>query len=200
MLTRVSCKNGDSDVVHAPWVCPNRRWRLRFVAGGTVGSDPNAIPRRSKLQFLCVRIVKNTRPCGFKNYLPSHNLMHTYATQSTFTRCTCMKCGDQTTDGAPKQFVLKRFDAVPFLCFINKCRTRTNDKLEKCVRTVVSCVQCVEIYTEQRAFADGFNFLFSFEENCCRITLREAYGEHGPSQDKCELWFRVFKSDDFDTR
>ena len=32
-----------------------------------------------------------------------------------------------------------------------------------------SCVQYIEIYTEQRAFADGINFLFSFEENCCWI-------------------------------
>ena len=33
------------------------------------------------------------------------------------------------------------------------------------------CVQCVEIYTKQRAFEDGINFLFSFEENCCCIIL-----------------------------
>ena len=31
------------------------------------------------------------------------------------------------------------------------------------------CVQYVEIYTEQRAFADSINFFFSLEENCCRI-------------------------------
>ena len=30
--------------------------------------------------------------------------------------------------------------------------------------------------------------------------LREAYGEHGPSQDTCKRWFRHFKSGDFDTR
>ena len=28
--------------------------------------------------------------------------------------------------------------------------------------------------------------------------LREAYGEHDPSQDICERWFRRFKSGDFD--
>ena len=28
--------------------------------------------------------------------------------------------------------------------------------------------------------------------------LREAYGEHAPSQDKCERWFRRFKSDYFE--
>ena len=28
--------------------------------------------------------------------------------------------------------------------------------------------------------------------------LREAYGEHAPSQDTCERWFRRFKSGDFD--
>ena len=28
--------------------------------------------------------------------------------------------------------------------------------------------------------------------------LREAYGEHAPSQGTCERWFRRFKSGDFD--
>ena len=48
-----------------------------------------------------------------------------------------MKCGFQTTDGAPDQFVLLRFDTVSFCCVINKCQTRTNDNLEKCVHSVV---------------------------------------------------------------
>ena len=30
--------------------------------------------------------------------------------------------------------------------------------------------------------------------------LQEAYGEHVPSQDTYERWFRRFKSGDFDTR
>ena len=30
--------------------------------------------------------------------------------------------------------------------------------------------------------------------------FREAYGEHTPSQDTCEGWFRRFKSGDFDTK
>ena len=30
--------------------------------------------------------------------------------------------------------------------------------------------------------------------------LREAYGEHAPSQDTCERWFKCFKSDDFDVK
>ena len=35
---------------------------------------------------------------------------------------------------------------------------------------VLCCyVRYVEIYTEQRAFADDNNFLFLFEENCCGI-------------------------------
>ena len=38
------------------------------------------------------------------------------------------ECGFQTTEGAPDQFVLQRFD---------KCETSTSDKLEKCVRIVV---------------------------------------------------------------
>ena len=40
----------------------------------------------------------------------------------------------------------------------------------KSVCTVLCCcVQCVENYTEQIAFADGIDFLFSFEEKCCQI-------------------------------
>ena len=54
----------------------------------------------------------------------------------------------------------------------------------------------MEIYIEQRTFADGINFLISFEENCCRL-LREAFGEHVPSQGTCERWFRCYESDDF---
>ena len=30
--------------------------------------------------------------------------------------------------------------------------------------------------------------------------LQEAYGEHAPSQDTCERWFKRFKSDDFDVK
>ena len=30
--------------------------------------------------------------------------------------------------------------------------------------------------------------------------LREAYGEHAPSQDTCERWFKHFKSVDFDVK
>ena len=50
------------------------------------------------------------------------------------------------------------------------------------------CIQYVEIYTEQRAFADSINFLFSFEETAATSyrLLREAYGEYAPSQDTCE--------------
>ena len=29
---------------------------------------------------------------------------------------TSIKCGFQTTDGAPEQFVLRRFDTAPFCC------------------------------------------------------------------------------------
>ena len=47
------------------------------------------------------------------------------------TRCKSMKCGFQTTDGAPEQFVLERFHTAPFCCVI------ASDKLEKCVHSVV---------------------------------------------------------------
>ena len=30
--------------------------------------------------------------------------------------------------------------------------------------------------------------------------FRQAYGEHAPSQDACERWFRPFKNGDFYTR
>ena len=40
----------------------------------------------------------------------------------------------------------------------------------KSVGIVLCCVQCVEIYTRQRVFADGLNFSISFEENSCWIT------------------------------
>ena len=48
------------------------------------------------------------------------------------------------------------------------------------------CIQYVEIYTEERAFAD-INFLFSFEKTAAESyrLLRETYGEHDPSQDTC---------------
>ena len=53
----------------------------------------------------------------------------------------------QTTDGASEQFVLQRFDTAPFCCVINKCRTRTSDKLETCVHSVVFlCSICRNLY------------------------------------------------------
>ena len=60
------------------------------------------------------------------------------------------------------------------------------------------CVQYVEIYTEQRAFADGLNFCFHLKKTAAESyrLLREAYGEHTPSQDTCKRWFRRFKSGD----
>ena len=87
------------------------------------------------------------------------------------TKCISVRCGFQTTDGAPEQFVLQKFDAMLFCFVIDKCQTHTSDKLKKCVRTVVLCVQYVKIYTEQRAFMDSINLLFSFEETCCPIIL-----------------------------
>ena len=59
---------------------------------------------------------------------------------------------------------------------------------EKSVHSVVLICQYVEIYTEQRAFADSINFLFSFEETAAEPyrLFREAYGECAPSQNTCE--------------
>ena len=56
------------------------------------------------------------------------------------------------------------------------------------------CVQYVEIYTEHRA--DSFNLKKTAAESY-RLLL-ETYGEHVPSQDTYERWFRRFKSDDFE--
>ena len=58
-----------------------------------------------------------------------------------------MKCGFQTTDGAPEQFVLQRFGTAPFRCVIDKYHTRTSDKLKKCVQSVVLlCSICRNLY------------------------------------------------------
>ena len=63
------------------------------------------------------------------------------------TRYTCMKCGFQSTVGAPEQFMLQRYDAATFCCVVSKCQTRTNDKLEKCVHSVaVLCSICRNLY------------------------------------------------------
>ena len=63
------------------------------------------------------------------------------------------------------------------------------------------CVQYVEIYTDQRAFACGVNFCFHLKKTAAELyrLLREAYGERAPSQDTCGRWFWRFKSGDFDT-
>ena len=63
-----------------------------------------------------------------------------------YTRCTSVKCEFLTTDGASEQFVLLRFDAVSFCCAIDKCQTRTSDKLERCVHSVVLCSICQKLY------------------------------------------------------
>ena len=93
-----------------------------------------------------------------------------------------MICGFQTTDGTPKQFVLQRFDTAPFCCVINKCHTRTGDKLEKCVHGVVfdmskyipnkghswtTLICCLHL---KKTAAESYRL------------LREAHGEHAPSQ------------------
>ena len=76
-----------------------------------------------------------------------------------FTRCTSMKCGFQTTNGASEQVVLQKFDTVPFYCVINKCQMRTSDKLEKCVRSVrLLCSICRNLYRTKIAVKIDFWF------------------------------------------
>ena len=110
------------------------------------------------------------------------------------TRCTIWHYGFQTTDGAPEQFVLWRFGTVPFCCVIDKCQTHTSDKLEKCVRSVV-VFDMSKFGTEQRAFADGINFCFHLKKTAAESyrLLREAHGEHVPSQDNMSGGFGVSK-------
>ena len=62
------------------------------------------------------------------------------------------------------------------------------------------CIQYVEIYIEQRAFADSINFCFHLKKTAAEPyrLLRRAFGEHAPSQDTCKQWFQHFKSGDFE--
>jgi hypothetical protein len=56
-------------------------------------------------------------------------------------------------------------DSAPFSYGMNKCQTGTSDRLNKCVHSNVLLCSICEMYTEQRAFADSINVLFSIEEN-----------------------------------
>ena len=77
-----------------------------------------------------------------------------------------MKYRFQTTVGAPEQFCYKDLTLRHFVESSTSVRgARGISRKSVCI--VLCCVQYVEIYTEQRAFVDGVNFLFSFEENCC---------------------------------
>ena len=88
-----------------------------------------------------------------------------------YARWTSVKCWSDNRC-VPGQFVLWRPDAAPFCCVNNKSIrwARVMNWKSVCV-VLCCCVQCVEIYTEQRAFAESMNFLFSFEENGRRIIL-----------------------------
>ena len=70
-------------------------------------------------------------------------------------------------------------------------------KLKSVGIVLCCCVQYVEIYIEQWAFAGAINFLFSFEETTAESYrfIREALGEHAPSQDMCERLTRCLKSE-----
>ena len=62
----------------------------------------------------------------------------------------------------------KRFDTVPFCCVINKCQTRTSDKLKSVCIVLCCCVQYVEIFTEQEAFADALIFCFHLKKTAVK--------------------------------
>ena len=55
-----------------------------------------------------------------------------------FTGCTSTNCGFQTRDGAPGQFVLRRFTA-PVYCVVNKCWAckKNNRSLELFLKTTI---------------------------------------------------------------
>ena len=74
-----------------------------------------------------------------------------------------MKCKFQATDGAPSSFCYKDLIIRYFLVSSTSVRRARVIKW-KSVCIVLCCVQYVEIYTEQRTFAESINFLFSFEE------------------------------------
>ena len=109
-----------------------------------------------------------------------------------------MKRGFQTTDGAPEQFVLYRFDTAPFCCVIDNCETCTSNKLEKCVHSIGLCSTCRNLYWT-KSIRGWQEFFFSFEETAAESyrLLREVHGEYAPSLDTCERWFRRFRSGDF---
>ena len=81
---------------------------------------------------------------------------------------------------------------------LNKCQTRTSENWKRVCIVLCCCVQYVDIYTEQRAFADGINFGFHLNKTAAESyrLLREAYGgEHASSQDTCKRWcWRLFCS------
>ena len=79
--------------------------------------------------------------------------------------------------------------------------TSASDKLEKCAhRVVLLCSVWRNLYWTKSIRGQQINFLLSFEEDCCWIILRDAYGEHAPTQNTRERWFQHFKSGDFGTR
>ena len=82
-----------------------------------------------------------------------------------------MKCTFQSTDSATEQFVSEGFDTAPFFVLSTSVKRPRVINLKTVSVVLLCCVLYVEIYTEQRAFVDGINFLFSFEEKCCGITL-----------------------------
>ena len=118
--------------------------------------------------------------------------------EKSLTRCISMKCEFQTTDGAPEQFVLLRFDIAPFYYVINKCQMRINDKLEKCVHSVVFNMSKFIPNKERSRTALIFCFHLKKTAPESYRSLREAYGEHALWQDMCERWIWRFKSGDFE--
>ena len=90
---------------------------------------------RKHLFFVAIRI--NVLHKHVQYFIARNN-----STSVDYTRSTIIKCGFQTTDGAPEQFVL-----CTIFCVSNKCQMRTSDKLEKCVYSVVLlCSICRNLY------------------------------------------------------
>ena len=80
------------------------------------------------------------------------------------------------------------------------CQTRTSDKLNKHVHSVVFNMS--KFIPNKERSRTAFIFCFHLKKTAAESyrLLRKAYGDRAPSQDTYERWFRRFKRCDFNTR
>ena len=75
---------------------------------------------------------------------------------------------------------------MPFCCVIDKCQTRTSDKLETCVYGVVLNMSKFILNKDYSQTALIFCFHVKKTATESYRLLREAYGECASLQDTCE--------------